>query len=476
MRSAATAGSTSTRRRPTACSACSSAAVGARAAQLRRHPALRADRDRGRRRALRGGAAARSGARRDRARTWTRRRALLGREDRPQLERAALGALAERSFRVAEAAQPAEGLTLSLCMIVKDEEELLPACLAAARDAVDEIVVVDTGSSDRTVEIAESFGATRRVVPVERLVRGCAQRLARARDRRLAHVPRRRRAARARGPAADPRAARQHLARGLLPDRDEPHGRRRVRHGGRQPCDAHLPQPPRVPLRGPHPRAEVAPHADLPARALRDDDHRDRALRLPQEPRRRQGQVAPQHRAARSARPRSRRARSPRSTSAPSTRCWATGSAPPSTSTRPGASCTARASGTPPGFAPMLAARAARAHRECGRIARGARRARRGRGADARLHRPLLRARALRAGRRRERRGGAAAAPLPRARRRAARATRPRWAPARTSPSACSPSWPRRAATTPRRSRSTGAASSCSPPSRRPCCRSRSCC
>ncbi|MDX6596735.1 MAG: hypothetical protein QOE87_622, partial [Gaiellales bacterium] len=54
---------------------------------------------------------------------------------------------------------PAEGLTLSLCMIVKDEEELLPACLEAARAAVDEIVVVDTGSSDRTVEIAESFGA-----------------------------------------------------------------------------------------------------------------------------------------------------------------------------------------------------------------------------------------------------------------------------------------------------------------------------
>ncbi|MEY2535849.1 MAG: hypothetical protein QOF29_3759, partial [bacterium] len=57
------------------------------------------------------------------------------------------------------AAQPVKGLTLSLCMIVRDEEEMLPRCLAAVREAVDEIVIVDTGSADRTVEIARSFGA-----------------------------------------------------------------------------------------------------------------------------------------------------------------------------------------------------------------------------------------------------------------------------------------------------------------------------
>jgi glycosyltransferase involved in cell wall biosynthesis len=49
--------------------------------------------------------------------------------------------------------------SISLCMIVKDEEKLLPQCLASVRDQVDEIIVVDTGSTDKTVTIAEDFGA-----------------------------------------------------------------------------------------------------------------------------------------------------------------------------------------------------------------------------------------------------------------------------------------------------------------------------
>ncbi len=67
--------------------------------------------------------------------------------------------LVRRARSVAERARPAQGLKLSLCMIVRDEEDMLPRCLEAVAPAVDEIVVVDTGSQDRTIEIARSFGA-----------------------------------------------------------------------------------------------------------------------------------------------------------------------------------------------------------------------------------------------------------------------------------------------------------------------------
>lgn len=48
---------------------------------------------------------------------------------------------------------------LSLCMIVKDEEDHIGNCLNSVKGVVDEMIIVDTGSSDRTVEICKSFGA-----------------------------------------------------------------------------------------------------------------------------------------------------------------------------------------------------------------------------------------------------------------------------------------------------------------------------
>jgi len=48
---------------------------------------------------------------------------------------------------------------LTLSMIVKNEEKMLPGCLESVKGLVDEIIIVDTGSSDRTIEIAKSFGA-----------------------------------------------------------------------------------------------------------------------------------------------------------------------------------------------------------------------------------------------------------------------------------------------------------------------------
>ncbi|ABB16146.1 glycosyltransferase [Carboxydothermus hydrogenoformans] len=48
---------------------------------------------------------------------------------------------------------------LSVCMIVKDEERYIRNCLESVQDIADEIVVVDTGSTDNTKAIANDFGA-----------------------------------------------------------------------------------------------------------------------------------------------------------------------------------------------------------------------------------------------------------------------------------------------------------------------------
>jgi glycosyltransferase involved in cell wall biosynthesis len=54
---------------------------------------------------------------------------------------------------------PQRAASVSLTMIVKNEEANLPHCLASVEGIFDEIVVVDTGSTDQTKEVASEFGA-----------------------------------------------------------------------------------------------------------------------------------------------------------------------------------------------------------------------------------------------------------------------------------------------------------------------------
>lgn len=47
--------------------------------------------------------------------------------------------------------------TISLCMIVKNESAVLARCLDSIADLMDEIIIVDTGSTDNTKEIAAQY-------------------------------------------------------------------------------------------------------------------------------------------------------------------------------------------------------------------------------------------------------------------------------------------------------------------------------
>lgn len=55
--------------------------------------------------------------------------------------------------------EPGVGITIAATLIVKNEGSILTKCLESLRDIVDEIVIVDTGSTDNTIEIAKQFGA-----------------------------------------------------------------------------------------------------------------------------------------------------------------------------------------------------------------------------------------------------------------------------------------------------------------------------
>src|SRR5207253_10332123 len=80
------------------------------------------------------------------------------------LERAA-SAGAEQALPTVQTppAKPNSKPRLSLCMIVKNEERFLRNCLESVKDIVDEMVIVDTGSTDSTPDIAREYGA--KVIP-----------------------------------------------------------------------------------------------------------------------------------------------------------------------------------------------------------------------------------------------------------------------------------------------------------------------
>jgi glycosyltransferase involved in cell wall biosynthesis len=62
-------------------------------------------------------------------------------------------------------------LKISGCIITYNEEKNLYDCLESIKDIVDEIVVVDSGSKDKTIEIAKEFGANVYVIPFQGYVK-----------------------------------------------------------------------------------------------------------------------------------------------------------------------------------------------------------------------------------------------------------------------------------------------------------------
>jgi len=90
----------------------------------------------------------------------------------PDPKRIALNSNGDASRRPGDPDAQDQGLTI----IARDEEDSLPRCLeSVGRASFDEIIVVDTGSTDRTAEIASSFGAKVFRLCLDRRFRGCAE-------------------------------------------------------------------------------------------------------------------------------------------------------------------------------------------------------------------------------------------------------------------------------------------------------------
>jgi len=64
-----------------------------------------------------------------------------------------------RKQRRKKGKRPSKRASVSLCMIVKNEEANLPRCLDSVRGLFDEVIVVDTGSEDATTQVARQRGA-----------------------------------------------------------------------------------------------------------------------------------------------------------------------------------------------------------------------------------------------------------------------------------------------------------------------------
>ena len=64
-----------------------------------------------------------------------------------------------RKLKPAKKVKSKSSLKISACCMVKNEEKNLPRSLDSLKSQVDEIIIVDTGSTDRTIEIAKSYGA-----------------------------------------------------------------------------------------------------------------------------------------------------------------------------------------------------------------------------------------------------------------------------------------------------------------------------